>query len=168
MTSKYKVFIIAPRELYPYINDSLNKIVDGKISPLLPYDFEHSNYIDGIISNLAKKHLIKSHDYIMSLPDADLFSYEEIEYLRDLEAYNRGYQDWLMKKFEYSKKQIDDCHLCLIFNSNDIPLDDIVKKEIKNEIKFATNKYKAIKTINIDPIQEKDKKISLYNDKLAV
>lgn len=168
MTSKFKVFIIAPKELYSYINDNLNKIIDSnKVIPLLPYDFVHQNYIDGIIFDIAEKHLIKSHDYVMSLSDSELLSYEEIEERRNEEAYKRGYQEWLKDKFEYSKEKIEDSHICLVFDNKKSDLDNMTKKEIKSEIKFATNKKKPIRTININLINHKDKKISLYNDKMA-
>lgn len=150
MTSKAKIFIIAPKELYFDVNNKLNKIIDiNRVNLLLPYDFQHLNYIDSIIFNLAQKHLVKSYDYITSLPGAEKFNHDEIEYFRNIEAYDRGYQEWLESKFKYSKKQIEECNLCLVFDSEDIDIDEIAKKEMKNEIRFATNKNKFIKTIYI-------------------
>lgn len=165
MTPKFKAFIIAPKELYSYIDDNLSEIIDeNKVIPLLPYNFKYHNHIDEIIFDMSEKHLIKSHDYVMTLPSSELLNYEEIEIKRNMEAYKRGYQEWLEDKLVHSKKQIEEADLCLIFDNKNIPLNNVTKKEIKSEINFALNKNKPIGTININ---HNDKKMSLHTDKMT-
>jgi hypothetical protein len=167
-STKRKIFIITSKELYWVISENLNQVLDfNDVSPLLPYDFKYYNYIDGIIINNSNKHLIKSHDYVMTLPGVELLDRDEIENLRNEEAMKRGYKDWLKDKFEYSKQQIAEADICLVVKSEQMQLDEPTGKEIKNEIKYATNKNKPIITMNIDRLNYKDKKISLYNDKKA-
>ena len=159
---KRRMFIITSKDLYWVIAENLNNIIDfNHVSPLLPYDFNYHNYIDGIILNNSKNHLIKSHDYVMMLPGSELLSQEEIEQLRNEEALMRGYKDWLKDKFEYSKNEIEKADLCLIIKNEDLEFDHQTKKEIKSEIKFATNKNKPIITMNINSLNHNNKQFSL-------
>lgn len=167
-STKGKMFIITSKELYWVISDNLNQIIDlNEISPLLPHDFVHQNYIDGIIINNSRKHLIKSHDYVIMLPGSELLDRNNLENLRNDEAVNRGYKDWLKEKFEYSKEQIAEADICLIIKSDDLELDEASKKEIGNEIKFATNKRKPIVTFNINRLNYSNKQFSLNHEKKA-
>lgn len=166
--AKRKMFIITSKELYWVISDNLNQFIDlNEVSPLLPYDFAYRNYIDGIIFNNSKRHLIKSHDYVMMLPGSELLDRTDIENSRNEEALNRGYKDWLKDKSDYSKRQISEADICLVIQNDDLELDDASKKEIRSEIKFATNKKKPIVTFNIDRLNYNNKQFSLHHDKKA-
>lgn len=134
-----KVFLIAPKELYTFINENINDITKKysleNSDLIMPYDFEKHYFLNKMINHNSQNFLIESDQFVRHNNKNYNFNEEELQHLRLAEAKKRAYKHWLKAKLKYSIRQLIKSDAYLTFNHLDI--DEIASKELRDEINVA-------------------------------
>lgn len=158
-----KIFIIAPKEAYNFLNLYLEHIAYSYNFDLtdfiMPYDFKTKEYIEQEIMLDAQSFLIESDEYIKNNYAINNLNEEDIKKLRYIEAIKRAEKKWLKDKLEYSKKQIPQANLCLQIHNERI--NDDTKKKLRAETNMA-------KSLNIDILNIHQKEIPQLARKVMI